>query len=379
MEKRKRRRFTAEYKAEAVKRLEESGKGLQQVADELGVHANQLRGWRNEHLATGSAEALARQKAEAAELARLRREVKRLEQENEILKRAAAFFAQGGGRLMRYRFVAAERATFPVRTLCRVVGVAASGFYAWLRRGPGRRREDDRRMGERIGAIFEASRRTYGSPRVHAELRAEGVRVGRKRVARLMRESGLTPAAPPAPRPAHDRQPARPPGRAEPARPALRRRPAGRGLAGRHSATSRPARAGCTWPPSRTWPPARSSAGPWPTTSRAELACDALRMALQRRQPRRGLMHHSDRGVQGGFKRSSQHLPAPTAAPRQGPRQAFSSRASCAAWPLSAAATAARSSAPCALRSVPFGKYCRSSPLVFSFVPRCHGLCGSQK
>src|SRR5689334_7784272 len=91
MEKRKRRRFTAEYKAEAVKRLEESGKGLQQVADELGVHANQLRGWRNEHLAVGSAEALARQKAEAAELARLRREVKRLEQENEILKRAAAF------------------------------------------------------------------------------------------------------------------------------------------------------------------------------------------------------------------------------------------------------------------------------------------------
>jgi len=94
MENRKRRRFTAEYKAEAVKRLEESGKALQQVADELGVHANRLRGWRNERLAAGSAEALARQKAEAAELARLRREVKRLEQENEILKRAAAFFAR---------------------------------------------------------------------------------------------------------------------------------------------------------------------------------------------------------------------------------------------------------------------------------------------
>jgi transposase len=94
MEKRQRRRFTAEYKAEAVKRLEEGGKGLQAVADELGVHANQLRMWRNEQLAIGSAEALARQKAEAAELARLRREVKRLEQENEILKRAAAFFAR---------------------------------------------------------------------------------------------------------------------------------------------------------------------------------------------------------------------------------------------------------------------------------------------
>jgi transposase-like protein len=94
MEKRKRRRFTAEYKAEAVQRLEESGRSLQAVAEELGIHANQLRGWRNERLAIGSAEALARQKAEAAELARLRREVRRLERENEILKRAAAFFAR---------------------------------------------------------------------------------------------------------------------------------------------------------------------------------------------------------------------------------------------------------------------------------------------
>ncbi len=83
---RRRRRFTAEYKAEAVRRLDESGKALHPVADELGVHANQLRTWRNEQRAAGSAAALARQKAEAAELVRLRREVKRLEQENEVLK-----------------------------------------------------------------------------------------------------------------------------------------------------------------------------------------------------------------------------------------------------------------------------------------------------
>ena len=91
---RMRRRSTAKVKIEAVKLLEESGRPLQAVAGELGVHANQLRMWRNEHLAAGSAAALAKQKAEAAELARLRREVKRLEQENEILRRAAAFFAR---------------------------------------------------------------------------------------------------------------------------------------------------------------------------------------------------------------------------------------------------------------------------------------------
>src|SRR4051794_26878162 len=90
-EKRTRRRFTVEFKAEAVKRLLESGKGLSEAATELGLSPGQLSGWRNERLAVGSAEALAQRKAEAAELARLRREVKRLEQEVEILKRAAAF------------------------------------------------------------------------------------------------------------------------------------------------------------------------------------------------------------------------------------------------------------------------------------------------
>jgi transposase-like protein len=94
-EKRTRRRFTVEFKAEAVKRLLESGKGLSEVATELGLSPGQLGGWRNEHLAAGSAEALAQRKAEQAELQRLKRENKRLEEEVEILRKAAAFFARG--------------------------------------------------------------------------------------------------------------------------------------------------------------------------------------------------------------------------------------------------------------------------------------------
>jgi putative transposase len=81
-----------------------------------------------------------------------------------------------------------------VRLLCRIVGVAVSGFYAWLRRAPGRRRADDRRVSERIEEVFTSSRQTYGSPRIHAELRDAGIRISRKRVARLMREGGLTAA-----------------------------------------------------------------------------------------------------------------------------------------------------------------------------------------
>ena len=90
-ERRTRRRFTAEFKAEAVKRLLDGGKGLGEVATELGLSPGQLSAWRNEHLAAGSAEALAARKAEQAELQRLKREDRRLEQETEILKRAAAF------------------------------------------------------------------------------------------------------------------------------------------------------------------------------------------------------------------------------------------------------------------------------------------------
>ena len=94
-EKRTRRRFTAEFKGQAVKRLLEGGRRLSEVATELGVGAGQLSQWRNEHLAAGSAEALAVRKAEQAEMQRLKRENKRLEDEVEILRKAAAFFARG--------------------------------------------------------------------------------------------------------------------------------------------------------------------------------------------------------------------------------------------------------------------------------------------
>src|SRR3569832_79873 len=94
-ERRTRRRFPAEFKAEAVRRLLEGGRGLSEVATELGLSPGQLGAWRNEHLAAGSAEALAQRKAEPAEAQRLKREVKRLEEEVAILRKAAAFFARG--------------------------------------------------------------------------------------------------------------------------------------------------------------------------------------------------------------------------------------------------------------------------------------------
>ena len=80
---------------------------------------------------------------------------------------------------------------YPIATMCRLLGVSASGYHAWQGRPPSARAEGDGRLLERIAKIHAASRGTYGAPRIHAELVAQRRRVGRKRVARLMRAAGL--------------------------------------------------------------------------------------------------------------------------------------------------------------------------------------------
>ncbi len=80
---------------------------------------------------------------------------------------------------------------YPVVTMCRLLGISASGYYAWQGRAPSTRAESDEALLDRIREIHRISRGTYGAPRIHAELVARGCAVGRKRVARLMRRAGL--------------------------------------------------------------------------------------------------------------------------------------------------------------------------------------------
>jgi transposase InsO family protein len=92
---------------------------------------------------------------------------------------------------VRYAAIAAQVGLFSVAFMCRVLGIAPSGYYAWLERSPSRKSARDEVLLAHVRATFEASHRRYGSPRVHADLRAGGHRVARKRIARLMRQDGL--------------------------------------------------------------------------------------------------------------------------------------------------------------------------------------------
>jgi putative transposase len=92
---------------------------------------------------------------------------------------------------VRFVFIAAEKALYPVRLLCEVLNVRASGYYAWLDRPASPKKTADAQLLLEIKAAMTRGRGAYGSPRVHRELRTRGIRVGKKRIERLMRENGL--------------------------------------------------------------------------------------------------------------------------------------------------------------------------------------------
>jgi putative transposase len=193
-----------------------------------------------------------------------------------------------------YRFIHAEKAHHRTRTLCRMLGVSRSGYYAWVSRPPSRRAVADQLLTERIRVFHAASRSSYGAPRIWLDLRDDGHRVSRKRVARLMREAQI--------------------------RGAYRRRRRARSRPVTHPATDLVRRDFTARGPDRIWV---ADITYWPTDEgdlylaavmdlysrgivgwamqahlRADLVIEAIEMATTRRRPGPGLIHHSDLGSQ---------------------------------------------------------------------------------
>jgi len=97
---------------------------------------------------------------------------------------------------VRYQFIHEYRGEYAITIMCRVLEVSVSGYYAWCKRQPSQHSREDAQIAQEIQAAFEANRKVYGSPRIHAELQARGRRCGRKRIARLMRELQLSAQLP---------------------------------------------------------------------------------------------------------------------------------------------------------------------------------------
>lgn len=197
---------------------------------------------------------------------------------------------------MTYQFIADQQLTTPVKWMCRALEVSESGFYAWRKRPPSNRDQEDSRLAEQIKQVYQASRQTYGSPRIQAELRAQGHCCGRKRIARLMWQHGLS------------------------ARRKHHRTCTTDSQHGLPVAPNRLNRAFKAERPNEKWVAditgIRTSQGwlylavvldifsrkviGWAMAARREddLVLAALRMALAQRHPQAGLLHHSDRGSQ---------------------------------------------------------------------------------
>ncbi len=197
---------------------------------------------------------------------------------------------------MRFGFIQTEKVTYPVRVLCRTLEVSVSGFYAWCKRDRSNRAKKDAALRVQILAAHAASNKTYGSPRIHEELKTAGEKLGRKRVARLMQDEGIE---------------------------GQRKRRFRVTTDSRHShpiAANKLNRDFTAPAPNKVWVSdityiwtregwmylaaildlfSRRVVG-WsiePYVDRT-LALDALGMALRTRRPEPGLLHHSDRGVQ---------------------------------------------------------------------------------
>jgi transposase InsO family protein len=197
---------------------------------------------------------------------------------------------------VKFAFIRAEKACFPVTALCRNLGVTRQGYYAYARRPPSERVAQERELQARVKALHAESRGTYGSPRLHAALRRQGIHVGKRRVERALRNLGIR---------ARTRRRWRVTTRANPAHPVAENKLA------REFTASRPNERWVT-DISYVWTAegwcylavildlfSRAVVG-WSldATLSTRLPLAALEMATARRRPRAGLLHHSDRGCQ---------------------------------------------------------------------------------
>ncbi|WP_259073773.1 IS3 family transposase [Salinibacter ruber] len=178
---------------EKIVELARNGRTPKELSEEFEPTQTTIRNWLKQADRDEGVRSDGPTTEEKEEIRQLRKKLRQLQQERDILAKANGLVRSGNRRCTAeiFRFIAAHQAEFPIAVMCRVLGASRSGYYAWRSRPPSQRSRKDAMLTTRIREIHDRSRGTYGACRVHAELQAEGIRIGKKRVARLMKEAGL--------------------------------------------------------------------------------------------------------------------------------------------------------------------------------------------
>src|SRR6516164_2844084 len=185
-----RRKFTREFKLEAIRLIKERGVSYAQASQDLGVHTSQLRDWVKK-FADDPEQAFPGHSQEAR-TARDRASQARGDQAEGRArhpKKSRGLLREGID--VKFGFIAKHRGIWPAGWLCEALGVSRGGFYAWLTRLRSQRSRSDEELGAKVRASFVASDRTYGARRVWKDMLAEGLSCGLHRIERLMRLQAL--------------------------------------------------------------------------------------------------------------------------------------------------------------------------------------------
>ncbi|MCO6388232.1 IS3 family transposase [Aliihoeflea sp. 40Bstr573] len=177
--------FTDEFKRDAVAQITERGYPVAEVSKRLGVSQHSLYAWRRKF----SKPSVSTDDDQAAEIRRLKKELARVTEERDILKKANRVFRQGCK--VRYAFVAQHRQQFKVRAMCRCLRIRPSGFYAWLKNPLSKRAREDARQTELLNKAWKESGRVYGYRKLHDDLLDQGESSCANRIARLARLAGI--------------------------------------------------------------------------------------------------------------------------------------------------------------------------------------------
>ncbi|MCA0422945.1 MAG: IS3 family transposase [Proteobacteria bacterium] len=179
-------RFSDEFKRDAVRQITERGYPVAEVSQRLGVSQHSLYEWRKKFSkpAAGSGE-----DDPSAQIRRLKRELARVTEERDNLKKSGRVLRQGCK--VKYAFVAEHRPVFSVRAMCRCLSVQPSGFYAWLKAPLSRRAQEDERQAKLVKDAWEASGKVYGYRKLHDDLMDMGETCCPNRVARLAQIAGI--------------------------------------------------------------------------------------------------------------------------------------------------------------------------------------------